>query len=162
MRVGTHAASAIGSELSQFRNQFAGLVKKLLRFIAAHPIFQNLQMGRISHHVCDRNLVGPPEAFQLMPTYPSGRRPPLWRTQNNHWPATECSNPVTSCSLLSRLDLFNASIQRRSHRLMHTIVVRALNEIRFVSIADKEMFKIFMADPRQDRRIVNFIPVEMK
>jgi len=31
-----------------------------------------------------------------------------------------------------------------------------------VSVANEELFKILMADPRQDSRIVNFIPVEMK
>src|SRR6266403_5040684 len=103
-------------------------------------------MARILRYVCDRNLMGPPEAFQLMPAYPSGRRPSLRRTQNNHWPATACGHPVSSCSCLNRLDLFNASIQRRGHRLMHTIVIRALNEIRFITIADKEMFKVFVAD----------------
>ena len=45
---------------------------------------------------------------------------------------------------------------------MHRIVFRSLNEIRLITIARKKIPQIFMADPRQNGRIVNFIPVEMK
>src|SRR6516162_7821500 len=88
--------------------------------------------------------------------------PSFRRSQDNHRPGSRTSNLGASGFLLNRLDIFNAPVKRRCKCLVHALIFRPFNKIGPVSIADKEMFKIFMADPRQDSRIVYLVPVEMQ
>src|SRR5580700_4408360 len=92
----------------------------------------------------------------------SRSRPSLGRTQDDHWPPGEFGQPSATRFLLNRFDLFHAPIQSRCHCLVHAVVLRTLDKIRFVSVAFEQIFKIFMADARKNSWIVNFIPVEVQ
>src|SRR6516165_3548813 len=88
--------------------------------------------------------------------------PSFRRSQDNHWPGSRTSNLGASGFLLNRIDIFNAPVKRRRKCLVHAFIFRSLDKVGPVSIAHEEVFKIFMADPRQDSRIVYLVPVEME
>src|SRR6516165_12043749 len=90
------------------------------------------------------------------------RGPSLRSSQDDHRPGRQTSNLGASGFLLNRLDIFNAPVKRRCKCLVHALMFRPFDKIGPVSIAFKEMLKILMADPRQDRRIVYLVPVEMQ
>src|ERR1700738_1202037 len=88
--------------------------------------------------------------------------PTFWRTQDNHRPPDKLDRACRSRLLLDRRDFVYASIQGSRHRLMHTYVVRSFNEIRIVPVTDEKMFKVLVTDARENRGIVNLIPVQMQ
>ena len=57
--------SAGRGKFLEFRNEGAVAIKKLFRFVTAHPVFQLVQPLRIAFYIGHRYLMRTPEAFQL-------------------------------------------------------------------------------------------------
>src|SRR3954453_8495262 len=100
MGIRAHATVARRCERFQFRDELAFGVKQFLRLLRAHPALENFQAFGIFLHVRHGNLVGAPEAFQLVATELSRRAPSLRTTEDNHWPARTHGNSRRSGLLL--------------------------------------------------------------
>src|SRR5690242_13026186 len=86
MRVGTHAAVALGRKRSQLRNESADLVEERFRLIAAHPGFQLGQMLRVGAHVRQWHLMRAERALDWLTIHHLRSRPPLGRAQHDGRP----------------------------------------------------------------------------
>ena len=70
-----HAAFAFGREFGQFRFQSALLVEKLLRPVAAHPLFKLFKMFGMRPRIGERHLMRAERAFDLQAVHPFRARP---------------------------------------------------------------------------------------
>src|SRR5262245_32426470 len=77
VRVGAHPPPALGGERSQLGYKAATRIEQFLGPVAAHPVFQKLQMLRVVTHIGTRYLVRSPEALDFVPPDFLGSRPAL-------------------------------------------------------------------------------------
>jgi hypothetical protein len=162
VRVEPHAPVTGRGKFRILLAKLAAIVEQLFRSVAAHPIFQLLQMLGLLE-ICDRNLMGAPGPFhwQVVDKFRTG--PSLERTKHDHRPARSCHHPLTGARhLLDLPDFRKDLVQRTGQRLMHQRGVGALNEMRLISITPHKVGQFFAADPRQDRRIGDLESVEMQ
>src|SRR5262249_29688972 len=75
-----------GGQAPQSRDEPARMVEMLLRLVAAQPFLQDLQMRGIGVDVRQRDLVRPPEAFQVVPVHLARGRPAFGGAENDHGP----------------------------------------------------------------------------
>ena len=59
-------------------------------------------------------------------------------------------------------NLVDAVLHRRRHRLVHAVVIGALDEVRRPAVAAQQALQFLMRDARQQRRIVDLVAVQMK
>src|SRR3954463_11949883 len=102
MGVCAHATMARRCKLFQFGYELSIRVKQFLRLLRAHPAFEDFQTFGILLNVRHRNLVGAPEAFQLVTTDLSRCAPSLRTTEDNHRPARTHGSSRSSGLLLGR------------------------------------------------------------
>ena len=126
MRIGAHAPGAFGRKRLQFRDQPPVLVEQLLGLVAAQPVFQLLQMGRVVVHARQRHLVRPPEAFHLVAVHFLGTGPALGAAQHDHRPARPGRLAARARFLLNAPNFQHAVLQRRGHLLVHQLGIAAL------------------------------------
>ena len=50
----------------------------------------------------------------------------------------------------------------RGHRLMHAFGIGSFDEVRRPPVAAQQVFQLLVADPRQQRRVVDFVSVQVK
>jgi hypothetical protein len=77
----------LGGKVLQLRNQLPLLVEEFLGLIAAHPGFEQFEVGWVGSYVRNRDLVRPPEALQVVPVDLPWGRPALGAAQNDRGPA---------------------------------------------------------------------------
>ncbi|MGY4434738.1 hypothetical protein ACVWWO_007215 [Bradyrhizobium sp. F1.13.1] len=122
VRIGAHAAIAFGRERLELGNQSAVGVEQIFRLVAAHPVFENLQMRRILAAVRDRHLMRPPKTFDLLAVDFLGAGPALRAAQHDHRPARAFDALAAVAGvLLDRPDAGERDIQRVRHGLMHRL-----------------------------------------
>src|SRR5580704_7710472 len=92
----------------------------------------------------------------------SRRGPALGTAQDDHRPTWPKGLPGLACLFLDFADLQDAVLQGGGHRLVHAFVVSALYKIRGISVTDEQRLQLVVADPRQDRRVVDLVTVEVK
>ena len=72
------------------------------------------------------------------------------------------ATPLRARFLLNSSDLRDAVLRRRGHGLMHALVLRAFHEVGRPAITSQQTLQFLVADPRQQRRIVDLVAVQMK
>ncbi len=137
MRIGPHAAVALGSHLRQLRDQPPVIIEKLLGLVTLHPVFEQLDMLFLGRHIGKRNLVGAPEIFCLLAIDFFRAGPSLRGSQNDHRPWGPLRRAVSSRALLNRLGLGNHGIQSLRHQLVYGLRVGAFDKIRLIAVADE-------------------------
>src|SRR5215472_8954877 len=103
-----------------------------------------------------------PETLQPMPTDFLRSSPPFWSAQDNHWPTDALACSRHSCLLLTLPNFGNAVFQRRSHGLVHGVMIRPLDKIRSPAIALEQILQLLMTDSRQQCRVIDFVAVQMQ
>src|SRR5208282_1026599 len=86
-RVCAHAPISLGSQGLQLGEQPTCFIKELFGLVTAHPVFKNFQMAWICCDVTYRDLVRPPESFQVVLINLPRRRPSLGAAQDDHRPS---------------------------------------------------------------------------
>src|SRR5215831_20679230 len=86
MGVRAHPAFSLRSEISQFGLQRASGVKELLRPIALHPLFEDLDVFRVLVHLAHRDLMRSPVAFRPLAIDLLRTRPSFRSAQHDHRP----------------------------------------------------------------------------
>ena len=138
-------------------------VEQLLGLVAAHPVFEQLQVRRVVAHVGERHLVRAPGAFDLVAVDLLRPGPALRRAQHDHRPARpdrRCS--TARAAFWMRADLADRLLQRRGHLLVHHRRIAALDEVRRVAVADEQRLQLLVADAREDRRVGDLVAVEVQ
>ena len=94
-------------------------------------------MTGIGGDVSNRDLVCPPEAFEIVPVDLSRGGPALRAAQDDDRPARPNGPAGPPRLLLDLADLQDAVFQGGGHRLVHAFVIAAFHEIRGVPITDE-------------------------
>src|SRR5690349_24747301 len=74
MRIRTHAAIAFWRKFGKISDKSPALVKQLFWFVAAHPVFKDLQVLRFLLQIGNWHLVCAPRAFHLLTIRSEERR----------------------------------------------------------------------------------------
>ena len=96
VRVGAHAALALGGEGGQLGLERAVGVKELLRPVALHPVFEDLDVVGVLMHLPHRHLVGAPVALGPLAIDLLRAGPALGRAQHDHRPARPLREAVVA------------------------------------------------------------------
>ena len=96
-------------------------------------------MFRVGSNVGYRNLMGAPEAFELMPVQLLWRCPSLRRTQNDEWPAHSLDGTATANLVLNSLNPFNTLLHSGGHFAVHYSGIVAFDEERRPAKAEKKI-----------------------
>src|SRR2546425_2499533 len=96
-----------------------------------------------------------PETFQSVAANIFWRAPPLRRTKHNHRPPRPDRNAGGPAFLLLLPDLLDGVFDSRGHRLVHAFGIGPLHEVGRPTVSLHQVLELFMADPRQERGIVD-------
>ena len=162
MRVRADATASGWRERREFGDERARLREQFLRAVAAHPGLDEGEMRGIRLDVADGNLMRAPRALETMAVDFFGSRPALGRAQHDHRPARPRRDPRASCLGLQFANLAYAVLERRGHLPMHRSRVGTFNEIRRPAEAYEQRFEFFGRNARQNRRVRDFVAVEME
>ena len=138
VRVGAHAPVALRRQGLELGDEPAVRVEQFLGLVAAHPVFEQLQVRRVVAHVGKRHLVRAPGPFHLVALDFLRSRPPLGGSQHDHRPAWADGVVRRAGLLLQGTNLADGLLQRRGHLLVHHGRIAAFHEIRRVAVADEQ------------------------
>ncbi len=163
VRIGAHAPSPVGRQGLKLGNECAARVEQFFRLVAAHPVFEHLQVRRIFTTARDRYLMRAPKTFHLLAVDLFRAGPSFGAAQHDHRPA----RPFDACPsvagvLLDRADAGERDIERIRHGLVHQCGIFALDEQRLVAEAAKEIADFRVSHPPQHGRIGDLVAVEMQ
>ncbi len=167
MRIGGHAVSAFGSKSAQLGNRPAARVEQFFRVIAAQPGFQQLQVFRILTDLEDRDLVGAPEAFELVAVDFFRAGPAFGGSQHDHRPAGPAGVApgelaVFASVALDGANVVDAVLEHGGHGLVHDVWVVAFDEVRIPAIAAEEPLQFLVRNAREDCGIGDLVAVQMQ
>ena len=123
IRRGPLGARAFNSGMSR-----PSLIEKLFGFIAAHPGFQYLQVTRVVGDVLERDLVRPPETFQVMPIHLPRGRPTFGLRRTIMGQRGRTAFPVRRASSWILRISEHTMFQGSSHCLVHTALRHSLRQ----------------------------------
>src|SRR5579884_3533707 len=89
-------------------------------------------------------------------------RPSFGRAQDDHGPARTSDLCCAARFLLNATDSVDGEFQRGSERLMQALAFGAFNKERLVAVTAKQLFELLVADPHEDRRVIDFVAVQMQ
>src|SRR5688572_22174356 len=88
--------------------------------------------------------------------------PSFRRTENDHRPQRSLLGTRPSRLGLDAVNVFNNSIERCRHRLVHLLGIAALDKIWRIPVAPEELIKLLMTDAGQDAGIGDLVAVEVQ
>ena len=160
--IGAHASFALRGKFRQLRFQSALLIEEFLRPVAREPVFQQLQVFRMSRRVRERHLVRAERAFNLLAIDHLRSRPTLGRIENDHRPARTSDVAVDAGVLLDFFDLLHRRVERRGHGLMHRRRLVAFDENGHPAVAAKQLLQFLAGDASEESRVGNLVTIEMQ
>src|SRR5664279_873047 len=162
MRISSHAAVTRRRELRQFRNEFAILIEELLRLVASHPGFKDLEMFGIFPDRCEGHLVRTEGAFDWNSIHFLRTGPSLGCAQDDHGPDRLFLESALARLLLNGSNLGIAFVQRSSQDLMDDLRIVAFDKIGLVTPPYIQGLQVFVARPCLNRRSGDFVAVEVQ
>ena len=137
VRVGAHPPLARRRQFANVPPQRAVESEQFLRPVAAHPLFEELDVLGLLH-VAERHLMRTPVAFGLQPVDGLGAGPAFGAAQHDHRPARSGDDGAAAAGrALDRGDLVEDHVEGRRHQLVHRGGIVALDEMRLVAVADE-------------------------
>src|SRR5258708_21004915 len=112
----------------------------------APPLSRQLEMGRVRGNVCNRDLVRPPKALQVVPVHLPRSGPAFGTAQNDHGPAWSRRIAALPGLILYLANLQYPVLHGSSHCLMLTLVFTAFHELRSVPVTDEQRLQLLLAD----------------
>ncbi len=162
VRVGAHAARALGRERSDLGCKVAVLVEQLFRAVAAHPAFEDAQVFGLGRELGHRHLVGVKRAFDLHTVNLVGAGPSLGRAQHDHRPARPLAKAVLPRIGLDRADLRDDAIERGRHLLVHRFGLVAFDPVRLPAVAAHQHVELVVRYAGEHRRPGDLVAVQVQ
>ena len=160
MRVGAHAALALGRKREDVRHRVALLVEELLGLVAAQPV---LDLTDVLRRVgLDGHLVSAPVVLDLGAVDVVRAGPALRRTQYDHGPGRAAEVAGLAGVGLEGEDLLDALVHDIGHLAVHLGGVAALDEVGLPAAAAEEALQLLMADAGEDGRVGYLVAVEVQ
>src|SRR5947209_5475364 len=100
MWISPHATISLRSQRSKLGNKTSLLVKKLLRFVALHPLFKYVQMLRVCLYIFYGYLVSAKCALDGKAIHHFGSSPAFRGAQNDGRPPRNSLKAILPCILL--------------------------------------------------------------
>src|SRR5208282_1607799 len=123
---------------------------------------EDFQMAWVGRDIADWNLVGSPEAFEVMAVNLPRSGPTLGAAQYDNRPARAESLPSRPRFLLDLANLKHGVLQCGCHRLVHALRVAAFDEVGGITVTDEQCLQFFVTDPGKQGGVVNLVAVEMQ
>ena len=159
VRVSAHATVALRGKLGQLRAKPAAVIEELFRSIAFHPLFEEAHMGRVLVHLAHRNLVRAPVILGALAIDLFRTGPALGCAQHDHRPARTLLETFSTRIRFDALNFPDDLVQGGGHQLVHFFRLIALDEIRRVAIATKQVIELLVADASEKAGIGNLVAV---
>src|SRR5579864_1289800 len=139
MRIHAHTPTTFRSQRGDLVEHFAVLVEQLFRFVAAHPVLENLQMRRILADIVDRHLMRTPRSFYRLAINFLWPGPTLGTLENQHRPAWTLVVLLIARVLLDCADLGQDLVERRRRSLVHLCWIAACDQHGTISVSAKQI-----------------------
>lgn len=113
--------------------------------------------------LCDigkRDLMGSPEAFQVVSVDVSGSGPSFRGTQYDHRPSWSERFTRVPCLFLVFSDLGHALFKGGRHGLVHRVEVGAFDKVWGPAVADEEGLEFFVGYSSEDGGVVDLVTGE--
>src|SRR5262245_8477882 len=162
MRASAHSMVSFRSQRRHLGHQASAVIEELLRFVAAHPQVEQLQVIRVVPHTRERHLVSPERTFNRNAIDNLWPGPAFRRTQDDHRPHRPLAEAVGSRIVLYLANLLVTVIQRRSELLVHDHGIVAGDENWRMTVATEKADQLFFRNTRVDRRARDLVSVKMK
>ena len=164
VRVRAHAPVPLGRQRLQLRHRACpSRVEQLLGPVAAHPVFEHLQVRRVARA---RRRTAPGASARSPPACarpaPSARSSPWASAARSSASADASASSDCARLLLHGADLVDGALQRLGHLLVHRGRIAALDEVRLVAVADEQRLQLLVADAREDGRVGDLVAVEVQ
>src|SRR5215510_3895117 len=122
----------------------AAAIEEFVRFITAHPLFEQLQMLRIVAYSCQWHLVGAECTLDRKTIDSFWSRPSFRRSEDDHRPGRALGEAGSPRLVLYVANLFVAPIQRSGKLLVHDHGVIAGNKLRCMTMTAKKINKLVL------------------
>ena len=162
VRVGAHAALALGGQRRDLGGDAAVVVEELLRPVRAHPRLERGQVLGVLGQLRQRDLVGAEGALHRPAVDLLGPRPALGRAQDDHRPARALRVALARTRLDGARCRSTHLVERLGHELVHRRRVVALDEVGLVAVADEQRAQLVVRDARQHGRVGDLVAVEVQ
>src|SRR5947207_3972014 len=119
MRIRSHASLSMWCQFRQLRSQMTILIKKFLRMIATHPLFQNTEMFRLISYIGYRDLMRAKCVFNRQTIDFLRASPAFGGTQDNHRPLWSFQHTLLPRIFLTSTDMSITVLQCPRKVLMY-------------------------------------------
>src|SRR5579871_5409580 len=103
-------------------------------------------MVRIFVHLAHWHLMSAPVPLGSLAVDLFGAGPAFRRAHDDHRPDWATFETVAPRFLLNASDIADHCLERRGHELMHLLWIIALDEVRRIAVAAKQMVELFVRD----------------
>src|SRR5207237_1324911 len=138
------------------------LVKKLLWFVAPHPLFKYFQVLGICLHIFYRYLVRTKCALDRDAIYLFRSSPSFRSAQDDSRPSGNSCKAMRTRIFLIRANLCIAGLQRFCARLVHAQGISPFHKVDIVAMTcDDLAYRLVIVTPK-DGWTRNLVPIEMQ
>src|SRR5215469_15470768 len=162
MRVVAHAALTFRSELGILGAEAPVLVEELFRFVAAHPLFQELQVRRIIAYTGKRHLVSTEGSFDGHPIDHLRTGPTFRRSQNDRRPHRPFLESMLPRVCLDLPNPENDCFERGRKVLMDFSRIAAFDKESLITVSCEKVTDVFVGLASPDCWAGNFVTVKMQ
>ena len=164
VRIGAHAAFALGREFGQFRFEPPIGIEEFLRLVALHPLLEDFDVLRLLVHLAHRHLMRAPRILGALAVDFLRAGPALRRAKNDHRPARalDAALPTRARGGLNAPNFRDGLVERGGHQLVHLRRLAAFDEDRRVAVAAEQLIQFLVADAREHAGVGNLVAVEMQ
>ena len=160
--VHAHAAAAFGREIGEVGAEAAFLVEELFGLVAAHPVFEELEVVGLLENLAEGDLMGAPGAFDGLAVDEFGAGPALGGAEDEHGPARALGAATFAGGFLDGGDAVEHGVEQGGHLLVHGFGVVAFQSEGLVAVAAHQVFELGVGDAGEDGGVGDLVAVEMK
>src|SRR5208283_5076371 len=145
MGVTTHAAIADRCKFRHLVNEFALFIEEVLRLVALHPGFKDLEMFGVFSDRCEGHLVRTEGTFNWDSIHFLRAGPSLGCPQDDHGPDRLFLESALACLKLNGSNLGIAVVQSSRQQLMYGLRVVTFDKVGVVTTSYIQGLQVFVA-----------------
>src|SRR5438034_7244283 len=152
---------ALRRQLGQFGLESALGIEQLLRSVALHPFFEDLDMLGLVH-VAHRHLMRAPVVLALFPIDFGRAGPALWRAEDDHRPGRPLGSAVGSSIGPNLLDFCQSQVEDPGQLLVDGLRITSLDKVRLVAHPLEELLQFVLGNAGQEAGVGDLVSVQME